>query len=98
MKQNIEQIETYNATLVSRFIEGLDPKRYELISPREEVARSTLVVTTHRQPQRNIELYQALKNVGIEVALREGNLRLSPHLYNRFEEIDRTLSVLNAAA
>lgn len=98
LKQGLEQIETSNATLVSRFIDGLDAKKYELVSPREEVARSTLVVTTHRQPDRNIELYQALKNAGIEVALREGNLRLSPHLYNRAEEIDRALSVLNAAA
>lgn len=98
LKQVIEQIETHNATLVSRFIEELDSKKYELISPRGGVARSTLVVSTHRQQERNIELCQALKNKGIEVALREGNLRLSPHLYNRAEEIDRTLSVLNAAA
>lgn len=98
LRQGLEQIETYNATLVSRFIEGLDSKKYELISSREEVARSTLVVTTHRQQDRNFEMYQALKNEGIELAMREDNLRLSPHLYNRAEEIDRTLSVLNAAA
>jgi cysteine desulfurase/selenocysteine lyase len=98
LKQDIEQIQAYNATLVSRFIEGLDSKKYELISPHGEVARSTLVVATHREPERNIELNQALKNDGIEVALLEGNLRLSPHLYNRAEEIDRALLVLNAAA
>ena len=98
LKQVIEQIETYNATLLSRFVDGLDSRKYELISPREGAARSTLAVTTHRQPERNIELHHALKNVGIEVAMREGNLRLSPHLYNRAEEIDRALSVLNAAA
>jgi len=60
----LEQIETYNATLVSRFIEGLDSKEYELISPRDEVARSTLAVITHRQPKRNIELYDALQERG----------------------------------
>jgi selenocysteine lyase/cysteine desulfurase len=57
------------------------------------------VVATHKdQPERNIELYDALKDEGIDVALREGNLRLSPHLHNRTEDIDRILSVLNAAA
>ncbi len=98
LRKGIKQIETYNSTLVSRFIDGLDSKKYEVISAREEAACSTLVVATHKQPGRNHELCDALKNEGIDVALREGNLRLSPHLYNRAEEIDRTLSVLNAAA
>jgi cysteine desulfurase / selenocysteine lyase len=98
LRQPIEQIEMHYSTLVSAFIDGLDSKKYELISPRQEIARSTLVVATHKQPDRNIELYGALKDEGIDVALREGNLRLSPHLHNRTEDIDRILSVLNAAA
>ena len=97
LRLGIEHIERHNSALVSAFIDGLDSRKYELISPREEIARSTLVVATHKQPERNIELCDALKSEGIDVALREGNLRLSPHLYNRTEDIHRTLSVLNAA-
>jgi selenocysteine lyase/cysteine desulfurase len=98
LRQGMKQIEMHNSSLVARFIDGLDSTKYQLISPREEVVRSTLVVATHKQPERNSELYDALKSEGIDVALREGNLRLSPHLHNRAEDINRTLSVLNAAA
>lgn len=98
LRQGIEQIEMHNSSLVARFIDGLDSKKYKLISPRKEVSRSTLVVATHKQPERNSELYDALRSEGMDVALREGNLRVSPHVYNRAEDIDRTLSVLNAAA
>ena len=98
LRQGIKQIEMHNSTLVSTFIDGLDVTKYRLISPRQEAVRSTVVVATHKLPERNIDLYDAIKNEGIDVALREGNLRVSPHLYNRTEDINRTLSVLNAAA
>lgn len=94
LTQGVEQIEVHNSTLISRFINGLDSDEYELISPRQGLARSTLIVVTHKQVERNIEMHKALKDEGIDVAIREGNLRLSPHLYNSAEDIDRALSVL----
>ncbi|MDY7075892.1 MAG: aminotransferase class V-fold PLP-dependent enzyme [Chloroflexota bacterium] len=97
LAQDLEQIEMYDDVLVSRLIEGLDLEKYELISPQQGVARSTLVVLTHREPGRNREIFDTLKREGVDVSLREGNLRVSPHLYNTVDEIDNLLSMLHSA-
>ncbi len=96
LAQGIREIETYDNNLVSRFINGLDSEKYKLISPTQGPIRSTLVVMTHKEPTRNTEVYNALGQKGIDIAIREGNLRLCPHLYNSLEEIDYTVSILNS--
>jgi selenocysteine lyase/cysteine desulfurase len=50
---------------------------------------------THKDRARNPSLALHLKENGIEVAFRRGELRLCPHLYNSQEDLDRTLTVLN---
>lgn len=97
LTQGIEQIAGYNNGLVSQFIEGLDDRKYNLISPREGPARSTLIVISHKQPERNAEIHQILIQNGIYCASRSGRLRFSPHLYNTKTDIDAALSILNSA-
>lgn len=94
LEQGIEDIEAHNDLLVSRLIEGIDPDRYDLLSAREGATRSTLVFISHRDRKHNIDIYQALKKDEVYIAFRAGKLRLSPHLYNTDEDIDRALSVL----
>ncbi len=96
LAQGLEQIEMYDDMLVSRLINGLDLEKYELISPQQGATRSTLVILTHRKPERNREIFAMLKREGIEIALREGNLRVSPHLYNTGDNIDNLLSILHS--
>lgn len=96
LAQGIEQIEMYDNMLVSRLIDGLDLEKYELISPQQGVTRSTLVILTHREGERNREIFDRLKREGIDISLREGNLRVSPHLYNTVDEIDALLSTLSS--
>lgn len=94
LKQGIEEIAVYVDRLVTRLVEGLDPDRYTLLCPRRGPARSTLVILTHRQPERNPAIFTSLQHAGIDIALREEQLRFSPHLYNTEDEIDRALLVL----
>jgi cysteine desulfurase/selenocysteine lyase len=96
LQHGIERIAEYDQQLVSQLIDGLDSRKYRLMSPREETVRSTLVFISHKDSQRNTEIYQTLKEKGVEVAFRRGKLRLSPHLYNTKEDIERALAVLNA--
>ena len=94
--QGIERIETYDQDLVSRTIEDLDREKYEILSPDSGPERSTLIFVTHREPVRNQDLHRLLAEEGIDVSLREGNLRISPHLYNTEPEIAALLDVLNS--
>jgi selenocysteine lyase/cysteine desulfurase len=96
LSQGLENIEEYDQRLVTRLIEGLDPGRYDLHSPRSGPLRSTLVFISHKRPERNNAIYEELRARKIFIAHRAGKLRLSPHLYNTRQEIDEALSVLNS--
>jgi cysteine desulfurase / selenocysteine lyase len=92
--RGIEEVAAHDQALVERFLQGLDPDRYRLVSPRRGAGRSALVVFGHRQPGRISELHRRLTAAGVDVAFRRGNLRISPHLYNTPADIDRALEVL----
>jgi cysteine desulfurase/selenocysteine lyase len=91
----LDRVAARDQALVERFLQGLDPDRYRLDSPRGGPGRSTLVVLGHRRPGRTQELHRALAAAGVDVALRRGRLRVSPHLYNTEADVDRALEVLD---
>ncbi len=93
----IDRIAEHDQALVQHFLDNLDPARYDVLSPRELPRRSTLVFIAHRDRDSNRPLHARLKEQGIDVAYRRGNLRLAPHLYNTKDDIDRALTVLNSA-
>jgi cysteine desulfurase / selenocysteine lyase len=84
-----ERIERHDQALVARLLDNLEGTDYEVLSPRAEPERSTLVFLSHRDGGRNAEIHDALREAGIEIALREGRLRVSPHLHNSNVDIDR---------
>jgi cysteine desulfurase/selenocysteine lyase len=91
----VDRVAARDQALVERFLQGLDPDRYRLASPRRGPGRSTLVVLGHRQPGRTERLHEELAAAGVDVALRRGRLRVSPHLYNTGADVDRALEVLD---
>lgn len=95
LKIGIDKIENHNQSLVDMFINSIDSSRYNIISPKEGQERSTLIFISHKDPAKNREVIKDLQQEKIYIAYRNGNLRLSPHLYNTVEEIERTLYVLN---
>jgi len=97
LAQGIQNIEAHDQRLVTRLIQALDPKKYDLLSPRDGAMRSTLVFISHKEPGRNGEIYEKLRTESVYVAFRAGKLRFSPHLYNTETDIDQALSVLNSA-
>jgi len=92
----IERVAAHDQALVERLLAGLDLDRYQLRSPRQGPERSTLVLLSHRDPDRNAGIQAALEAAGVDISLRAGALRLSPHVHNTAADIDRALDVLNA--
>lgn len=80
-------IARYDEGLVSQFLESLDENRFEVISPRTGSQRSTLVVVHPRKCSDARALHERLSKAGFDLALREGNLRISAHLHNSHEDI-----------
>ena len=74
---------------------GLLTKGYEIVSPDAPGERSGVLAFRH--PLHTAEyLEQQLGAAGIHVAVRAGNLRISPTFYNDNSEIDRFLAALPA--
>ena len=91
----IENIYQYQQSLVDQFIKKLDDYHYKLISPKEGKFRSSLIVISHRDSEKNLAIWGRLKNAQIYTAFWKGNIRLSPHIYNTSEEISKTIELLN---
>ncbi len=96
LDQGLEQIAAHDTALASRLVTGLEASDFRMLSPTAAKERSAITVITHRDTSRNDQVFQALSDRGIDVAMRSGNIRFSPHLYNTAEEIDLALEILKS--
>jgi selenocysteine lyase/cysteine desulfurase len=83
-------------SLVSEIIDGLPGTPCVLASPTERERRGPYVCISARDPSQTAALYQKLTDAGISVSLREGALRISPHIYKTSADIARLLGALAA--
>jgi len=95
LQAGLANIARYDEGIVSQLLESLDENRFELISPRTGSQRSTLVVVRPRKSSDAQALHERLSKAGFDLALREGNVRISAHLHNSHEDIARLLEVLS---
>lgn len=91
----IETVAAWDRQLIDRLVADLDGDQYQLISPPSGPAQSTLVVLCRLDGNSHYR-HQQLTKAGIGAAYREGNLRLSSHLFNATAEIDQALDALHA--
>jgi len=91
LELGIDEVAAYVDGLVVRLLAGIDRARFRLVSGED--VRSPLVVV---EPLREAsgEVWERLAAAGVHVAHRRGRIRISPHLYNTPDEIDRALELL----
>lgn len=92
----VDKVRKYHDELIDRFIARLDSACYTFISPREGKSRSSLVVISHKDRQRNFVIHQRLIQQGIYTAFWKGDIRLSPHVYNTKDDTGKLLEWLDA--
>lgn len=94
------RIEAHDRALVDRLVDGLldEPQggRWCLLSPETPEDRTPIVVFGHRDADRNRAVFEHLQKAGVDIALRRGKLRASPHLHNTPDDVDRLLEALAA--
>jgi len=90
----LDQVERHNQVLVDQLVDGLDPGLFKLISPRPKKERTNIVVFSHIDASQNSSLFEFLKVKGFYLALWKNKLRVSPHIYNTSQEIERLLDCL----
>jgi cysteine desulfurase/selenocysteine lyase len=80
--------------LTDRLIAGLKEKGYSILSPRAEGEWSGIVSFKATDRNHDLIVRTLRKEHHIEIVLREGRLRASPHFYNTEAQIDRLIEVL----
>jgi selenocysteine lyase/cysteine desulfurase len=87
----VPAVETYVRGLNSRLLAGLDELGATVATPRPEGQRGALVCVASTDVE---ALVRALAAERIVTSARDGNLRISAHLYNVDEDVDRVLEAL----
>ena len=89
-----ERIAAYLETLTDYLCENLRSRNYPVISARDLGQKSQIVCIQHRGGASAMQLYSQLKRNNIITAPRGDRLRIAPHFYNSFDEIDKLVSAL----
>jgi selenocysteine lyase/cysteine desulfurase len=90
-KIGVRTINEHCTRLLDRLAEGLLKRGYTLSADNPNL-RSTILCFQDKSPEATAALHQKLKSRQIEVSLRHGMIRVSPHLYNDEADMDRLLS------
>jgi cysteine desulfurase / selenocysteine lyase len=86
----------HNHNLIDFMFERLPKDRCVPASPLEHSLRGPYGCFTARKPEGTAALYERLRKENVVTSLREGNIRVSPYLYNTERDIDRLISVITA--
>jgi len=89
-------IRDHNQALIDYLFERL-PEGYRLASPRHASQRGVFGCIEAGSRGDTEFVYQTLRDQRIVVALREGKIRVAPHLLNSTQDIDRLLVVMAKA-
>jgi selenocysteine lyase/cysteine desulfurase len=93
----ISRIQSHLETLTDHLCERLRDSGYEVVSSRRPREKSQIVCIRHTTGRPTpMDLYAHLKKRKIITAPRGDRLRISPHFYNTFEEIDELVAALPA--
>jgi selenocysteine lyase/cysteine desulfurase len=89
-----ELVAAHNRKLIELMYDRLPKDRFVPTSPLDPARRGPYGCFAARSPEKTTEFYNRLRKENVFVSLREGNIRVSPHLYNTERDIDRLISVV----
>jgi selenocysteine lyase/cysteine desulfurase len=90
----VKTVWDHNAELMKQIIERLPLDKCVLASPADPELRGPYVCVASRHPAETPKLYEKMREAGVIVSLREGALRIAPHLYNTEMDVDRLIAAL----
>jgi selenocysteine lyase/cysteine desulfurase len=90
----VKTVWEHNRALIAQIVERLPLDRCVLASPADPELRGPYVCVAARKSEHTPKLYEKLRDAGVIVSLREGALRIAPHLYNTELDVDRLIAAL----
>lgn len=95
LKLGVENIFNHILNLQDIFIEEMKDSEFIIVSSLEPVHRSNILLFSNKDKSKNENIQKQLEKENIFIALREGFLRLSAHLFNNEEDILNLTRALN---
>ena len=92
----LDAVERHILALQDRLIDGL-PEGMRSLAPTGESERSNILCIGMDPPLRGEDVFEHLLRHRVYLSRREGALRVSPHLFNTAEQIDRLLELMRDA-
>ena len=89
-------VKAHNDRLIDRMFQRLPQDIVHPASPLDGARRGPYGCFRAHTPERTKKLFDALVQARVVVSLREGNIRVSPHLYNTADDIDRLVDAVEA--
>ncbi len=90
----VETVAAHNQKLMAHMYESLPREQCERTSPLESERRGPYACFAANTPERTQDIYARLKKEKVIASLREGNIRVSTHLYNTMQDIDKLVQVV----
>lgn len=94
LEAGVETVAAHNLKLITQLFDRLPVDRCVSTSPLEAKRRGPYGCFAGRNLGKTQELYKRMKEERLIASLREGNIRVSTHLYNSAEDIDKLLRVI----
>jgi len=91
-----DTVAAHNRKLIDQMYERLPKDRCIPASPLDAADRGPYGCFAARSPEKTAALYDTLRKAGVITSLRQGSIRVSPHLYNTERDIDRLIAVVTA--
>jgi cysteine desulfurase / selenocysteine lyase len=96
LRMKPETVAAHNRALMELMFERLPKDRCVAASPLDAARRGPYACFSARTVEKTAEIYKKLQAENVFVSLREGNLRVSPHVFNTERDIDRLIAVVTA--
>jgi selenocysteine lyase/cysteine desulfurase len=95
LRAGVDNIWKHNGALVEQMFAALPRDRCVPASPADPAARGPFACFAARSAEKTQALYEKLSAQKVIIGLREGKLRVAPHLYNSARDMDRLISVIS---
>lgn len=89
----IETVAAHNQALITNLRDSLPSDKCVWTSPADSAHRGPYGCFAGRSPEETYALYLRMKQEKLYASLREGNIRVSTHLYNTEDDIDKLIEL-----